>query len=121
MSTVPVSDSIAVADPPKPPRKRTPRNPSDQAAQKPSDQATQKPDGPPPKSLDPSLAKASFYLPKWLLRKLAVASVIRGKDQSDIVTAVLTPELSSVTFYDRTPRSTDQTLPVTEIGSDVAA
>src|ERR1700687_4845299 len=57
-----------------------------------------------PKSRDASMTKVSFYLPAALVQKLVVASVIRGQDQSAVVPSVLTRELSSVTYSDRSTR-----------------
>ncbi|MBV8077748.1 MAG: hypothetical protein JO284_15180, partial [Planctomycetaceae bacterium] len=50
-----------------------------------------------------------------------VASVIRGQDQSDVVASVLTRELSSVTYYDRSTRPPAESLTVTEIGMESSA
>src|SRR4051812_24996283 len=100
----------AVADAPRPPRTRSPRKAGDQATRPPAARLA--------KSKDASMGKASFYLPGDLLKKLVVASVIRGVDQSDIVASLLARELSSVTYYDRATRPADSTLMVTEIGSE---
>src|SRR3954470_16925093 len=92
---------------------RAPRKPGDQSARPQGARV--------PKSKDASMGKASFYLPSDLLKKLVVASVIRGVDQSDIVAALLSRELSSVTYYDRSTRPTDSTLMVSEIGDEATA
>src|SRR3954471_22564196 len=92
---------------------RTPRKPGDQSAKAQGARV--------PKSKDASMGKASFYLPSDLLKKLVVASVIRGVDQSDIVASLLARELSSVTYYDRSTRPTDSILMVTEIGDEATA
>src|SRR3954465_13844925 len=80
------------------------------APRKPGDQSPKPPVGRVAKSKDASMGKASFYLPSDLLKKLVVASVIRGVDQSDIVASLLARELSSVTYYDRSTRPTDSIL-----------
>src|SRR3954466_12344992 len=77
-----------------------------------ADQATRPQRGRLAKSQHASMGKASFYLPSDLLKKLVVASVIRGVDQSDIVAVLLARELSSVTYYDRSTRPADSTLMV---------
>src|SRR3954452_20464259 len=97
-------------------RSRKPRAP-----RKPGDQSPKPSAGRVAKSKDASMGKASFYLPSDLLKKLVVASVIRGVDQSDIVASLLARELSSVTYYDRSTRPADSTLPVTEDRPDAAA
>jgi hypothetical protein len=102
--------SADVAEAPKPPRARSPRKPGDQASRPPAGRVA--------KSRDASMGKASFYLPGDLLKKLVVASVIRGVDQSDIVASLLARELSSVTYYDRSTRPAGQSLTVTEIGNE---
>ncbi|MBV8232602.1 MAG: hypothetical protein JO329_21680 [Planctomycetaceae bacterium] len=67
------------------------------------------------------MTKVSFYLPAALVNKLVVVSVIRGQDQSDFVASVLTRELSSVTYYDRSTRPPAESLTVTEIGMESSA
>ena len=62
----------------------------------------------------------SVYLDAETAEKLAVASVIRRADQSDIANEVLSRALSSVTFYDRT-RTPSEPLPVDSIDVDSAA
>src|SRR4051812_17723598 len=88
------------------------------APRKPGDQATRTQPARVAKSRDASMGKASFYLPADLLKKLVVASVIRGVDQSDIVASLLARELSSVTYYDRSTRPTGPTLMPGEIGNE---
>lgn len=109
---------IATADPfaTETTRSRKPRAP-----RKTGDQSPKPPVGRVPKSSDATMGKASFYLPKETLRKLAVSAVIRGVDQSDIVASLLARELSSVTYYDRSTRPAELTLPATEDRPDVAA
>src|SRR3954471_7926213 len=106
-------DSFAVAEAPKATRTRPAKKAGSQSPRKPADRLA--------KSKDGSMGKASFYLPGDLLKKLVVASVIRGVDQSDIVAAVLARELSSVTFYDRVTRPGDSTLPAGEDRPEAAA
>src|SRR5215471_9898525 len=71
-----------------------------------------------PKSRDAAMTKVSFYLPAALVKKLVVAGVIRGQDQSDVVASVLARELSSVTYSDRSTRPPAEGLTVTEIGME---
>lgn len=95
-----------VAEAPKPVRGRSPRKAGDQSPKPPAGRVA--------KSKDASMGKASFYLPGDLLKKLVVASVIRGVDQSDIVASLLARELSSVTYYDRSTRAVDSTLLISQ-------
>lgn len=111
---------IATADPFAPAAPAT-KGRKPRAPRKPGDQATRHQAGRVPKSKDATMGKASFYLPSDLLKKLVVASVIRGVDQSDIVAVLLARELSSVTYYDRSTRPAELTLPATEDRPDVAA
>jgi hypothetical protein len=73
------------------------------------------------KSRDAGKVKVSVYLSVETARKLAVASVIRSADQSDLADAILGNALSSVTFYDRSTRPSADPLTVTEFGTDPAA
>jgi hypothetical protein len=109
----PAESCAPVADAPKAPRARTPR--------KPGVQAPKPPCAPVAKSRDASMVKVSLYLPVAVAKKLDVASIIQDRDKSDIVAGVLARELSAVTFYDRSTRPSDQSLPVPEIGPEAAA
>lgn len=108
-------NDAAVADTPRTPRTRSPKRPGDQSPRCAPARVA--------KSKDSSMGKASFYLPGDLLKKLVVASVIRGVDQSDIVAGLLARELSSVTYYDRSQstRPTDSTLTSGEDRQEAAA
>ncbi|HMB06202.1 MAG TPA: hypothetical protein VKP69_21020 [Isosphaeraceae bacterium] len=108
-----VDSFTSVVETPKPVRPRAPRKSGDQAAKVPAASVA--------KSKDASMTKVSLYLPVAVAKKLDVAAVIQDKDKSDIVAALLARELSSVTFYDRATRPTDQSLTVGEIGSEAAA
>ena len=114
MSTC-VETSSPVAEAPRPRRSRAPRRVNDPAAG-PAPPAA-------PKSRDAGKTKVSVYLDADVARKLAVASILRQVDQSDVANRILAEALSPVVAFEK-PKATRlpaETLTVTEIGSDPAA
>lgn len=107
-----VNDCTTSVETPRP--RRAPRKPGDPT-----------PKGAPvrvAKSKDAGMVKVSLYLPVQTAEKLAVGSILRRVDQSDLANEILTRELSSVTYYDRSAsRSSGEPLPVREIDRDSAA
>lgn len=81
------------------------------ANRKPAAQATREPGEKLSKSADPSLAKASFYLPVAVLDKLVVATRLRRQDMSEIVAEVLAADLSSIAFYVRPTKPAAESTP----------
>ncbi len=73
------------------------------------------------KSKDSNKTKVTFYLDASVAAKLGVSAIIRRVDQSDVANEILSKALSSVTYYDRPVRASDQSMTVSEIGHESAA
>jgi hypothetical protein len=114
MSTY-VEPSSPVAEAPRPRRSRTPRRVKDPAAGPAPDPA--------PKSRDAGKTKVSVYLDADVARKLAVASILRQVDQSDVANRILAEALSPVVAFEKpkATRPSAEALPVSEIDRDPAA
>ena len=82
-------DSIATqADSDKPKRSRTPKNSSAKKVRGAGERL--------PKSHDPSLSKAGWFVPTEFLKKVNIAAIQESKDPSDLVTAALSGRLQLV-------------------------
>ena len=108
-----VEPSSPVAEAPRPRRSRAPRRGKDPAAGPAPDPA--------PKSRDAGKTKVSVYLDAEVARKLAVASILRQVDQSDVANRILTAALSQVVAFEKpkVTRPAAEALPVSEIDHDL--
>jgi hypothetical protein len=91
------------AETPRP--RRVKRRPDARAPKRLDVQTDARTDGRMPKCRDAGKSRVTLYLDVQTAEKLAVASIMRRVDQSDIANEVLTAALSSIAFYDRTRKA----------------